>query len=81
MVAQWRVIQNHAAYSVRRTRTSPDSFDAKINMIVDSANRLDYYYYYYYYKCHRLECCQSHSYGALYKNLDLNCCTGETEKL
>jgi len=31
----------------------------------------DGFYYYYYYKCHGLECCQSHSCGALYKNLDL----------
>jgi len=29
------------------------------------------YYYYYYYKCYGLECCQSHSYRALYKNLGL----------
>ena len=33
--------------------------------------------YYYYYKCHGLECCHHIVAGALYKNLDLNCCTAQ----
>ena len=36
-----------------------------------------YYYYYYYYKCHGLECCHHTVAGALYTNLDSNCCTAQ----
>jgi len=48
---------------------------------VHSALLYYYYYYYYYYKCHGLECCHHIVAGALYKNLNLNCCTAQCRRL